>query len=69
MAMTDDENPRLQKAKTFSNLGNDAALQADYDHAIQMYKEACKLAPDNQLYRVALSGITRRKFMDPDQEA
>lgn len=51
-----------QKAKTFFKYGNDAALKDNYDYAIQMYREACKLHPDNLIYRQALRGIERRKF-------
>jgi hypothetical protein len=64
MAMGEEDNPRLQKAKTFFTYGNDAALKSNRDYAIQMYKEACKLAPDNLVYRQALRGITRGKFND-----
>jgi tetratricopeptide (TPR) repeat protein len=62
MATGEADNPRLQKATTFFNYGNDAALKSNHDYAIQMYKEACKLAPDNLKYRQALRGIARRKF-------
>ena len=62
MATGEADNPRLQKAKTFFTYGNDAALKSNHDYAIQMYKEACKLAPDNLTYRQALRGIARRKF-------
>lgn len=51
-----------QKARTFFKYGNDAALKDNYDYAIQMYKEACKLHPDNLVFRQALRGIERRKF-------
>jgi tetratricopeptide (TPR) repeat protein len=50
------------KAITFFNYGNDAALKANFDYAIQMYREACKLEPGNLLFRKALRGIERRKF-------
>ena len=62
MATGEATNPREEKAKTFFNYGNDAALKSNFDYAIQMYKEACKLAPDNIQYRQALRGIARRKF-------
>ncbi len=51
-----------QKAATFFQYGNDAALKSNFDYAINMYKEACKLVPDNLVYRQALRGIERRKF-------
>ena len=59
---TGGENPREEKARTFFQYGNDAALKSNFDYAIDMYKQACKLAPDNLAYRQALRGITRRKF-------
>ncbi len=62
MSTGEESNLRLQKGKTFFQYGNDAALKSNYDYAIQMYKEACKLEPDNLKYRQALRGIARRKF-------
>lgn len=59
---TGGDNPREEKARTFFQYGNDAALKSNFDYAIDMYKQACKLAPDNLQYRQALRGITRRKF-------
>ena len=57
-----DSNPRKQKAQMFFKYGNDAALKNNFDYAIQMYKEACKLVPEHLPYRQALRGIERRKF-------
>jgi tetratricopeptide (TPR) repeat protein len=54
--------PDRQKAKTFFQYGNEAALKANFDYAIDMYKQACKLVPDNLTYRQALRGAQRRKF-------
>ena len=47
----------LQKAQTFFQYGNDAALKSNFDYAIDMYKQACKLVPDNMVYRQALRGV------------
>jgi tetratricopeptide (TPR) repeat protein len=55
-------NPGEQRAQAFFKTGNDAAMKNNFDYAIQMYQEACKLVPDNLLYRQALRGIERRKF-------
>lgn len=52
----------IEKARTFFQYGNDAALKSNYDYAINMYKEACKRALDNLQFRQALRGIQRRKF-------
>lgn len=52
----------IEKAKTFFKYGNDAALKGNYDYAIQMYQAACKLVPDNLIYRQSLRGTERRKF-------
>jgi hypothetical protein len=64
MATGEEDRHRLQKAKAFFVSGNDAALKSNHDYAIQMYKEACKLAPEILIYRQALRGITRGKFND-----
>jgi Flp pilus assembly protein TadD len=53
---------KRQQAETFFQYGNDAALKSNFDYAIQMYREACKRAPDILKYRQALRGIERRKF-------
>lgn len=51
-----------EKAKTFFQYGNDAALKNNIDYAVDMYQRACKIDPDNLIYRQALRGIERRKF-------
>ena len=51
-----------EKAQTFFKYGNEAALKDNFDYAIQMYREACKLSPDSLSFRQALRGIERRKF-------
>jgi tetratricopeptide (TPR) repeat protein len=51
-----------EKAKTFFQYGNDAALKNNHDYAVDMYRRACKIEPDNLIYRQALRGIERRKF-------
>lgn len=56
------DGSKKQKAQTFFNYGNDAALKANFAYAIQMYQEACKLSPDSLNFRQALRGIERRKF-------
>src|SRR5262249_22552378 len=52
----------FNKAQTFFQYGNDAALKQNFEYAIEMYQRACKLAPDKQLFRAALRGIERKKF-------
>jgi len=59
---SDSGLPDRQKAKTFFQYGNDATLKSNLDYAIDMFKQACKLAPDNLSYRQALRGAQRRKF-------
>jgi tetratricopeptide (TPR) repeat protein len=51
-----------EKARTFFQYGNDAALKNNHDYAVDMYQRACKIDPDNLIYRQALRGIERRKF-------
>jgi tetratricopeptide (TPR) repeat protein len=62
MSATSESNPKMQKAQVFFKTGNDAALKSNYKYAIAMYQEACKLVPDNILYRQALRGVERRVF-------
>lgn len=59
---SDSDSPDRQKARTFFQYGNEAALKSNIDYAIDMYKQACKLAPDTLQYRQALRGVQRRKF-------
>jgi tetratricopeptide (TPR) repeat protein len=59
---SESDSPDRQKAKTFFQYGNDAALKANLDYAIDMYKQACKLTPDHLGYRQALRSVQRRKF-------
>ncbi|WP_435010481.1 tetratricopeptide repeat protein [Tundrisphaera lichenicola] len=62
MSAGSDPNGRLDKAKAFFGYGNDAAQKGNDVYAAQMYKEACKLAPENLVYRQSLRGVQRRKF-------
>jgi tetratricopeptide (TPR) repeat protein len=59
---SESDKPDRQKAKTFFLYGNDAALKSNLDYAIDMYKQACRLAPEKLSYRQALRGVQRRKF-------
>ena len=59
---SESESPDLQKAKTFFQYGNDAAIKSNLDYAIAMYRQACKHVPDNMVYRQALRGVERKKF-------
>jgi tetratricopeptide (TPR) repeat protein len=53
---------QAQKAQSLFQYGNEAAQKGNFDYAIQMYRDACKILPENLLYRQALRGIERRKF-------
>ena len=57
-----DQGQSSQKARTYFQYGNDAALKANFDYAIDMYRSACKIEPNNLVYRQALRGVERRKF-------
>ena len=59
---SESNSPDKQKAKTYFDYGNDAALKSNFDYAIDMYKAACKIDVNNLVYRQALRGIERRKF-------
>lgn len=54
--------PKNPRARTFFQTGNDAAQKANFDYAVQMYQEACKLEPAWLQPRQMLRGIERRKF-------
>jgi tetratricopeptide (TPR) repeat protein len=62
MSTESESHPRIQRAQALFKTGNDAALKNNLDYAISMYQDACKLAPENLLYRQALRGVERRKF-------
>jgi tetratricopeptide (TPR) repeat protein len=57
-----ESNPRLQRAQQLAKTGSDAALKNNFDYAVEMYQEACKLDPENLGYRQSLRVIERRKF-------
>ncbi len=59
---SESDSPDLQKAKTFFQYGNDAAIKGNFDYAIDMYRQACKLVPDNMMFRQSLRGVERKKF-------
>ncbi len=60
MSTASEQN--VDKARAFFGYGNDAAQKGNDVYAAQMYKEACKLAPENLAYRQSLRGVQRRKF-------
>ncbi|MFO0908694.1 MAG: hypothetical protein U0794_10095 [Isosphaeraceae bacterium] len=60
--MSSASEPKNPKVKTFFQYGNDAAQKSNYDYAIQMYQEACKLEPGWLPSRQMLRGIERRRF-------
>ena len=37
-------------------------MKSNLDYAIDMYRQACKLVPDNMMYRQSLRGVERKKF-------
>src|SRR4051812_17921016 len=59
---SEPELPDAQRAKTFFQYGNEAAHKSNFDYAVDMYKQACKLAPSNLLFRQSLRGAQRRRF-------
>jgi tetratricopeptide (TPR) repeat protein len=61
MSSPSDQNSD-DKAKAFFGYGNDAAQKGNDVYAAQMYREACKIAPENLVYRQSLRGVQRRKF-------
>jgi tetratricopeptide (TPR) repeat protein len=65
---SESDKADVQRAQQYFQVGNDATLKSNYDYAIEMYKRACKIVPDNLVYRQALRGVERRKFNgDPNK--
>jgi tetratricopeptide (TPR) repeat protein len=62
MSSAPEPNEQLKRAGIYFQTGNDAAQKDNFDYAIQMYKDACKLHPENLKYRQALRAVERRKF-------
>lgn len=58
----DSNDRQQQKAQTFFQHGNDAASKGNFDYAIQMFKEACKIQPESIPFRQAIRNVVRRKF-------
>ncbi len=56
------DDRQKQKAQSFFQYGNDAAAKGSVDYAVQMYREALKLQPDNLVFRQALRATVRKKF-------
>ena len=62
------DSAKKEKAETFFQYGNEAAMKSNFDYAIQMYQGACKEYPGKLLYRQALRGVARKKFgNDPNK--
>ena len=61
-AASGSDDRQQQKAQSFFQYGNDAAAKGSFDYAVQMYREALKLQPDNLVFRQALRGTVRKKF-------
>jgi tetratricopeptide (TPR) repeat protein len=62
-AMASEVDPKVrQNAETFFQYGNDAVLKSNYDYAIDMFLQACRLIPDELKYRIALRGAERKKL-------
>jgi len=53
---------QASKAQIFFQTGNDAALKQNFDYAIEMYLRACKLDPENLVFRQTLRGAERKRF-------
>jgi tetratricopeptide (TPR) repeat protein len=61
--MSSETDPAVvQRARTLFQTGNEAVKNSNLDYAIAMYRECCKLIPENLVYRQALRGAERRKF-------
>jgi len=52
----------IQRAESFFQYGNDAAAKGNFPYAIDMYKNACQIAPLELKYRQGLRAAERRSF-------
>lgn len=62
MSGESESHPRRQKARAYFDRANEAALKDNFDYAIQMYQEACKLVPEELMFRQALRSVERKRF-------
>lgn len=62
MSSASGPNELNKRAELLFQTGSDAANKGNFDYAIQMCQDACKLQPDNLKYRQFLRGVERRKF-------
>jgi tetratricopeptide (TPR) repeat protein len=53
-----------RKATLCFQTGEKAVARGDFDYAIDMFNQCCKLVPDKVLYRQALRGAQRKKHKD-----
>lgn len=51
-----------ERAKKFFVYGHDAVRKGNYDYAIQMYRDACRLEPVNLSFRQSLRAAQRLKY-------
>ncbi len=59
---SETEERQNQKAEKFFQYGNEAALKGNFPYAIDMYANACKIAPEAINYRQAMRGVQRRRL-------
>lgn len=62
MSSASGPNEHHKRAELLFQTGSDAANKGNFDYAIQMCQDACKLDPENLKYRQFLRGVERRKF-------
>jgi tetratricopeptide (TPR) repeat protein len=62
MSEAAESNANEKRAQVYFKTGNDALVKKNFDYAIDMYREALKLVPENLLYRQSLRGAERHKF-------
>ncbi|WP_435020950.1 tetratricopeptide repeat protein [Tundrisphaera sp. TA3] len=62
MSTGPDSTARKKQARDLFQRGNDAATKGNYEYAAQMYRDACKLDPEELPYRQSLRGVARKKF-------
>jgi hypothetical protein len=60
--MAADKN---KKAGDCWKRGVEAIGKANWDYAIEMFREAVRLVPDNRMFRETLRGVEEKKYAKP----
>ena len=59
----DEDKTRKQAADCWKR-GSEAMFKQDWDRAIDLFRQACELWPDNVIYRQSLQGCEKLRNRD-----